>query len=86
MKSQLPLRSAIIEILRDKDGVMLDSDLKIALKSRYGASSNFSDNEIKEALLTLETQGFIHVQMITSTKMRIMEVKGQDVYLGVEEE
>ena len=32
VKSQLPLRSAIIEILRLKNGMMLDNDLLIALK------------------------------------------------------
>ena len=85
VKSQLPLRSAIIEILRDKDGVMLDNDLMISLKKRYG-SFNFSDNEINKALLTLETQGLIHVQIISRTKKRIQEIKGEDVYLGVEEE
>ena len=85
MKSQLPLRSAIIEILRDRDGVMLDSDLLVALKSRYG-DFNFSNNEINKALIGLETQGLIHVQNITSKKKRILEIKGEDVYLGVEED
>jgi len=85
VKSQLPLRSAIIEILRDKDGVMLDNDLMLALKKRYG-NYNFSDNEISRALLTLETQGLVHVQIISRTRRRIQEIKGQDVYLGVEEE
>ena len=55
MKSQLPLRSAIIEILKKKDGVMLDSDLPIALKSTYGRTVVFSDAEINRALMTLET-------------------------------
>ena len=85
MKSLLPLRSAIIEILRDKDGVMLDTDLNVALKSRYGDFS-FSKNEINKALISLETQGLVHVQNITSKKRRILEVKGDNVYLGVEED
>jgi len=85
VKSQLPLRSAIIEILRDRDGVMLDNDLMRSLKKRYG-SFNFSDSEINKALLTLETQGLIHVQIISRTKKRIMEIKGNDVYMGVEED
>ena len=55
------------------------------LKKRYG-NYNFSDNEINAALLTLETQGLVHVQIISSTKKRIQEIKSEDVYLGVEEE
>ncbi|MCE7735192.1 MAG: hypothetical protein GPJ54_09965 [Candidatus Heimdallarchaeota archaeon] len=87
MKSQLPLRSAIIEILRDKDGVMLDSDLLISLKSRYGSSVVFSAAEINKALLALETQGLIHVQLITKNKRRIKKIdSNQMTYLGVEED
>ena len=87
MKSQLPLRSAIIEILRDKDGVMLDGDLKIALKSRYGSSVVFSEAEINKALLALETQGLIHVQLITKNKRRIKKIDSSHMtYLGVEED
>ncbi|OLS23873.1 MAG: hypothetical protein HeimC2_24820 [Candidatus Heimdallarchaeota archaeon LC_2] len=86
MKSQLPLRSAIIEILRKKDGVMLDSDLPIALKSRYGRTVIFSDAEINRALMTLETQGLIHVQLITKNKRRIKRLDKEMTYLGVEED
>ena len=85
VKSQLPLRSAIIEILRLKNGMMLDNDLLIALKKRYG-NYIFSDSEISKALLTLETQGLIHVQIIQGTKKIIQEINEQDGYLGVEEE
>ncbi len=87
MKSQLPLRSTIIEILRDKDGLMLDSDLGVALKSRYG-DKVFSESEINKALLTLETQGIIHVQFITKNKRRIKQIDSDDnsIYLGVEED
>jgi hypothetical protein len=85
MKSQLPLRSAIVEILRDKNGLMLDNDLLVALKSRYGELI-FSDSEINKALIALETQGLIHVQNITKNKRRIMQVDSEDVYLGVEED
>ncbi|MHA2089286.1 MAG: hypothetical protein ACW98K_00380 [Candidatus Kariarchaeaceae archaeon] len=87
MKSQLPLRSTIIEILRDKDGLMLDSDLGVALKSRYG-DKIFSESEINKALLTLETQGIIHVQFITKNKRRIKKIDSDDnsIYLGVEED
>lgn len=74
-----------MEVLRDRDGVMLDNDLMVALKSRYG-DFNFSDNEINKALLTLETQGLIHVQNITRTRRRIQEIESEDVYLGVEED
>lgn len=87
MKSQLPLRSTIIEILRDKDGVMLDGDLLIALKSRYGSAAVFSAAEINKALLALETQGLIHVQLITKNKRRIKKIDShQMTYLGVEED
>lgn len=87
MKSQLPLRSAIIEILRGKDGVMLDGDLIISLKSRYGSSVVFSAAEINKALLALETQGLIHVQLITKNKRRIKKIdSNQMTYLGVEED
>lgn len=85
MKSNLPLRSAVIDILRDKDGLMLDNDLVVAIKSRYGGLI-FSENEINKALMVLETQGLIHVQFITKNKRRIMQIKSDDVYMGVEED
>lgn len=86
MKSQLPIRSAIIEILRDKDGEMLDSDLLIALNKRYG-DKNFSTTEINRNLLALETQGLIHVSVLTKNKRRIKEIDSKDIsYLGVEED
>lgn len=85
MKSQLPLRSSIIEILREKDGVMLDRDLLTALKSRYG-DNIFSNTEINKALLALEALGLLHVQIITKTKRRIMQVNNEMSYLGVEED
>lgn len=86
MKSLLPLRSTIIEILRDKDGVMLDSDLIIALKARYGKNAQFSDAEINKALLSLETLGLIHVVSITKNKRRIMKISEEMGYLSAEED
>ncbi len=86
MKSQLPIRSAIIEILDDKDGEMLDSDLLIALNKRYG-DKHFSTTEINRNLLALETQGLLHVSVLTHTKRRIKRVdQNETVYLGVEED
>ncbi|MDH5401062.1 MAG: hypothetical protein OEZ01_09870 [Candidatus Heimdallarchaeota archaeon] len=85
MKSQLPLRSAIIEILRDNKGVVIDTDLIIALKSRYG-DYNFSNTEINRNLLALETQGLIHVQNITNRRRRIQQIESENVYMGVEED
>lgn len=85
MKSHLPLRSAIIEILREKDGEMLDSDLFVALKARYG-ENHFSNNEINKNLLALETQGLIHVSILSKNKKRIKQISDYDVYMGVEED
>ena len=85
VKSQLPLRSAIIEILRDKDGEMLDSDLLVALKARYG-EKYFSNNEINNNLLSLETQGLIHVSILSKNKKRIKQVTDRDMYMGVDED
>ncbi|MCY3410921.1 MAG: hypothetical protein INQ03_04705 [Candidatus Heimdallarchaeota archaeon] len=86
MKSQLPIRSAIIEILNDKNGEMLDSDLLLALKKRYG-EKNFSDNDINRNLISLETQGLIHVSVLTKNKRRIKQVGDMEgLILGVEED
>ena len=86
MKSILPLRSAIIEILRDRNGEMLDSDLKVALKSRYGGKE-FADHEINKSLIALETQGIVHVQVLTKYKKKILALDQKDsAYLGVEED
>jgi len=74
-----------VEILHDKDGVMLDSDLQVALKARYGPNA-FSAGEINKALLSLETQGIIHVQAITRGKRRIMKIEPENEYMGVEED
>ena len=65
--------------------MMLDNDLLIALKKRYG-NYIISDSEISKALLTLETQGLIHVQIIQGKKKIIQEINEHDGYLGVEEE
>lgn len=85
MKSQLPLRSAIIEILREKDGEMLDTDLITSLKVRYG-DKHFSNNEINNNLLSLETQGLIHVSILSKNKKRIKQITDHDMYMGVEED
>ncbi len=84
MKTKLPLRYAIIEILENKNGQMLDSDLLTALKARYDFKE-ISLNEINKNLLSLETQGLIHVQVISKYKRMIIKVEG-NMYMGVEED
>ena len=86
VKSILPLRSAIMEILSDRNGEMLDTDLTVALNSRYGANE-FSIHEINKALIALETQGIVHVQVLTKYKKKILAINRSDqMYLGVEED
>ena len=85
VKSQLPLRSAIVEILREKNGEMLDADLLVALKVRYG-DKHFSNNEINKNLLSLETQGLIHVSILSKNKKKIKQITEHDGYMGVEED
>jgi hypothetical protein len=80
----LPLRNLIVEIVRRRHGVILDDELRRALKKELG--SDPSDSELNQALLQLEINGLVHVSQITKTKRRIEVIGEEHEFLAVDED
>jgi Fe2+ or Zn2+ uptake regulation protein len=63
-----PLHSLVIEILRKKQGTMIDSDL---LKELRGVDEDISLGDMMETLMKLEVDGLIHVYSLTKNRNRV---------------
>lgn len=82
--SALPLRSLIVSIVRKRRGVILDDELKRALKKELGTDP--SEGELNRALMQLEINGLVHVSQITKTKRRIEVIEEGTEFLAVDED
>lgn len=82
--SVMPLRNIVIEILKKRRGVILDDELRRALKKELGDVP--SDAELNSALMQLEINGLIHVSQITKTKRRIEVITEGHEFLAVDED
>jgi DNA-binding PadR family transcriptional regulator len=80
----LPLRSLIVSIVRKRRGVILDDELKRALKKELGSEP--SEGELNRALMQLEINGLVHVSQITKTKRRIEVIEEGTEFLAVDED
>ncbi|MHA1959227.1 MAG: hypothetical protein ACW99U_03310 [Candidatus Thorarchaeota archaeon] len=80
----LPLRSLIVSIVRKRRGVILDDELKRALKKELGSEP--SVGELNRALMQLEINGLVHVSQITKTKRRIEVIEEGTEFLAVDED
>lgn len=80
----LPLRNLIVSIVKSRHGVILDDELRRALKKELGSEP--SDAELSQALMQLEINGLIHVSQITKTKRRIEVIREGHEFLAVDED
>ena len=80
----MPLTNLVIQIVRKRHGVILDDELKRALKKEIGTEP--SGAELNEALLRLEINGLVHVSQITKTKRRIEVIAEGTEFLAVDED
>jgi len=63
-----PLHSLIVEVLRKKQGTMIDSDL---LKELHGVDEDIGIGDIMETLMKLEVDGLVHVYSLTKNRNRV---------------
>ena len=80
----LPLRNLIVSIVTRRRGVILDDELKRALKKELGSEP--SESELNQALMQLEINGLVHVSQITKTKRRIEVIEEGHEFLAVDED
>lgn len=80
----IPLRNLVMRILRKRHGVVLDDELRRALKKELGHEP--SEAELNSALMQLEINGLAHVSQITKTKRRIEIISEGSEFLAVDED
>ncbi|MHA1114678.1 MAG: hypothetical protein K9W45_10165 [Candidatus Heimdallarchaeum aukensis] len=78
-----PLKSCILAILEKRGGVIIENELENPLRELYG---DYSETELNKALLSLETNGLIHVSWISKTKRRIQKLTKDMSFLAVGED
>ncbi|MGY5853302.1 MAG: hypothetical protein RTU92_07045 [Candidatus Thorarchaeota archaeon] len=80
----IPLRNLIVMIVKKRRGVILEDELRRALKKELGNEP--SDSELNSALMQLEINGILHVSQITKTKRRIEVIQEGTEFLAVDED
>jgi hypothetical protein len=80
----IPLRTVIVQIIQKRRGVIIDDELRRALKKEMGNEP--SDSELNAALMQLEINGILHVSQITKTKRRIEVIQEGTEFLAVDED
>ncbi len=80
----IPIRTLIVQIVQKRRGVILDDELRRALKKEMGTEP--SDSELNAALMQLEINGILHVSQITKTKRRIEVIQEGTEFLAVDED
>ncbi|MHA1304647.1 MAG: hypothetical protein ACTSQE_02865 [Candidatus Heimdallarchaeaceae archaeon] len=78
-----PLKSCILAILEKRGGVIIENELENPLRELYG---EYSETELNKALLSLETNGLIHVSWISKTRRRIQTLTNDMGFLAVGED
>ena len=78
-----PLRNAILDCIIKRQGVVLDDELFNMLKKDF---EDLSYGRLNRVLMSLETQGLIHVSQITKTKRRVEIIKRGEGFLAVGED
>ena len=79
----IPMKFAILDVLEKRQGLILDDELRSALRRIIG---DFSEKELNRVLMSLESLGKIHVMWITKTKRRIELLKEGVTFLAVDED
>lgn len=80
----MPLKNLIMVIVKKRRGIILDDELKRALKKELGTEP--SEGELNQALMQLEINGLVHVSQITKTKRRIEVIEEGHEFLAVDED
>ena len=80
----IPIRTLIVQIVQKRRGVILDDELRRALKKEMGFEP--SESELNSALMQLEINGILHVSQITKTKRRIEVIQEGTEFLAVDED
>ncbi|MGY5876214.1 MAG: hypothetical protein RTU30_10750 [Candidatus Thorarchaeota archaeon] len=80
----IPLKNLIVSIVKKRRGVILEDELRRALKKEIGNEP--SDGELNSALMQLEINGILHVSQITKTKRRIEVIQEGTEFLAVDED
>ena len=73
-----------MNILNKRRGIILDDELRRALKKEMGNEPSVA--ELNSALLKLEINGLVHVSQITKTKRRIEIITEGHEFLAVDED
>jgi hypothetical protein len=72
-----------MNIVERREGILLEDDLVRLLESDVG---EFSDRELNQALMKLEIEGLIHVQMIKRNQRVIKRIVKGNKFLTVGED
>ena len=78
-----PLKFAIMKMLEESGDRIALSDLIKKLKDIY---ENISLNQINRTLLSLEIEGFIHVEVVGPKERIIEKISWEGAYLPVTED
>ncbi len=78
-----PLKFTILEILEERGGRVSLSDLVETLKELY---NNISINQINRVLLSLEIEGMVHVEVVSSKERIIEKISWESSYLPITED
>ncbi|MGQ4891092.1 MAG: hypothetical protein ACP6IP_01250 [Candidatus Njordarchaeia archaeon] len=78
-----PLKFTIMKLLEERGDRISLSDLLKELKEIY---ENISLNQINRALLSLEIEGFVHVEVVGPKERIIEKISWEGAYLPVTED
>ncbi len=79
----VPLKNAILSILRRRQGLIIDKDLYASLQKMF---DNVSLKDVNRALMQLEIEGVIHVSQISKNRRSIELMKPGQEFLAVGED
>ncbi|MFX1533181.1 MAG: hypothetical protein ACFFDI_03010 [Promethearchaeota archaeon] len=81
----LPLEVAIMTVVNHHGGLILDTDL-MRILSKEKELGDIGENEINNALMSLEIEGLVHVQEIKKNVRRITKIEDDHPFLAVGED
>ena len=81
----LPLEVAIMTVVNHHGGLILDTDL-MRILSKEKELGDIGENEINNALMSLEIEGLVHVQEIKRNVRKITKIEADHHFLAVGED
>ncbi|MEM1657633.1 MAG: hypothetical protein QXK94_01190 [Candidatus Jordarchaeales archaeon] len=79
----IPLKNAILSILKKRQGLIIDKELFSILQKMF---DEISPRDINRALMQLEIEGLIHVSQIAKNRRSIELIKPGQEFLAVGED